>query len=357
MYIRIVLTIFYILIISSCSSSPKELDEKISFDSKNNTFEFDQVSNLKLTENQKIYGGTFIVALPNYKEFSEFNNFFQIGVVHAIKEHGIENNIEFIIQEELVPSEIKDNFLIGPVSKDLVKKLDGSISKDKVLFLNETKINFNITLDSNSQIKTLAKYLESKQINRVGIISDELNDKEAEKKFKANWFDGYRDIITIEADKQTNTDSRIKNFLDVTESNERYVKIDNASFSLVEFVPRTRDDIQQIIIFPEKTNRLYELASLIRFNYGLNYEIIALTSKLDEKIDSNEIKLHNISLVDHTYENKFGFDLSKSRSFCLGYDSMLIAYALSNNIEGRIRGLLGIYNINSELIEINSYIN
>ena len=231
MYIRIVLTIFYILIISSCSSSPKELDEKISFDSKNNTFEFDQVSNLKLTENQKIYGGTFIVALPNYKEFSEFNNFFQIGVVQAIKEHGIENNIEFIIQEELVPSEIKDNFLIGPVSKDLVKKLDGSISKDKALFLNETKINFNITLDSNSQIKTLAKYLESKQINRVGIISDELSDKEAEKKFKANWFDGYRDIITIEADKQTNTDSRIKNFLDVTESNDRYAKIDDASFS------------------------------------------------------------------------------------------------------------------------------
>ena len=45
-------------------------------------------------------------------------------------------------------------------------------------------------------------------------------------------------------------------------------------------------------------NRMYELASLVRFNYGLDYEIIALTSELDEKIDQNEINLHKISLID-----------------------------------------------------------
>ena len=80
-------------------------------------------------------------------------------------------------------------------------------------------------------------------------------------------------------------------------------------------------------------------------------------SDIDEKIDENEIKLHNITLIDHTYENRFGYDLNKSRSFCLGYDSMLLAHAISNKIQGEIRGFLGIYTINSDSIEINSYIN
>ena len=79
--------------------------------------------------------------------------------------------------------------------------------------------------------------------------------------------------------------------------------------------------------------------------------------ELEGKIDPNEIKLHNIFLIDHTYDNRFGYDLNKSRSFCLGYDSMLIAYAISNQIRGEIRGLLGIYTIRSNEVEVNSYIN
>ena len=357
MLIRIVLITFYILIITSCSSSPKQLDKKTSIDSSNNIFEFNQISDFKLIANQKIFDGAFIVALPDYKRFKEFNNFFQIGMIYAIKEQNIENDIEFILQEEINSSRIKDNFLIGPVSKDLVKRIDGSIPKNRVLFLNESNMNFYIALNNNSQINTLNKYLDSKEINRIGIISDSTSDKNSEKIFKNSWFNGSRDIITIESDESTSSDLRIKDFLDVSESFERFEKIDKASFSPIEFVPRTRDDIEQIVIFPKEANRLYELASLIRFNYGLNYEVIALTSELDGKIDVNEIKLHDISLIDHTYENRFGYDLNKSRSFCLGYDSMLIAYAISNQIKGEIRGLLGIYTINANSIEINSYIN
>tara|TARA_B100000676_G_scaffold189866_1_gene186664 strand:+ start:1181 stop:2254 length:1074 start_codon:yes stop_codon:yes gene_type:complete len=357
MLIRIALITFYILIITSCSSSPKQLDKKTSIDPSNNIFEFDQISDFKSMVNQKIFDGAFIVALPDYKRFSEFNNFFQIGMIYAIKEQNIENDIEFIFQEEINSSKIKNNFLIGPVSKDLVKNIDGSIPKNRVLFLNEANMNFYIALNNNSQINTLNKYLESKELNRIGIISDSTSDKNSERIFKNSWFNGSRDVITIESDQSTSSDLRIKNFLDVSESIERFEKINKASFSPIEFVPRTRDDIEQIVIFPKEANRLYELASLIRFNYGLNYEIIALTSELDGKIDVNEIKLHDISLIDHTYENKFGYDLNKSRSFCLGYDSMLISYAISNQIKGEIRGLLGTYTISTNSIEINSYIN
>ena len=78
-----------------------------------------------------------------------------------------------------------------------------------------------------------------------------------------------KDAITIEVGKDPS--KRIENFLDVTESRERFNLIDKASFSKVEFVPRTRGDFEQIVIFPKDLTRLYEIASLVRFNYGLNY--------------------------------------------------------------------------------------
>ena len=357
MSIRTVLITFYILIIVSCSSSPKQLDKTKFIDSDTNVFSFSQITNLKQVIKQNNYDGSYIVALPDYKRFSEFNNFFQIGMIYASKEQGIENNIEFILQEKVNTNRVRENFLIGPVSRELVKKIDGSLPKDRVLLLNEANMNFHISLGNKSQLNTLNKYLNSKEANRVGIISDNDGDIDSEKIFKKIWFDGYRDIVTIDSSPYVDSDSRIKNFLDVSESIERFKKIDDASFSSLEFIPRTRDDIDQIIIFPKEATRLYELASLIRFNYGLDYDVIAITSELDEKIDENEIKLHNITLIDHAYENRFGYDLNKSRSFCLGYDSMLLAHAISNKIQGEIRGFLGIYTINSDSIEINSYIN
>ena len=295
--------------------------------------------------------------MPDYRKYQEFNNFFQLGIVHAINQHNITNDIEFIFQDEINLHNAEDSFLIGPLSRENVRKIDGSVPKNSALFLNEARSNLYISLGNKSQINVLNKYLDSKEILRIGIISDPQGDENSEKNFKKLWFNGYRDAITIEAGPNKNSENIIKNFLDVSESIERFEKINKASFSKLEYVPRTRDDISQIIIFPKSANRLYELASLIRFNYGLDYEIIALTSELTEKINRNEIKLHNISLIDHTYENKFGYDLNKSRSFCLGYDSMIIAYAISNQIKGEVRGLLGTYIINTDSIEINSYIN
>tara|TARA_B100000073_G_scaffold162002_1_gene133931 strand:+ start:443 stop:1525 length:1083 start_codon:yes stop_codon:yes gene_type:complete len=360
MFIRIVLITFYIFIITGCSSSPKQLDKKIyvdSVDSNNSIFEFNQVTDIGAKINDEIFNGLFVIALPDYRRYQEFNNFFQLGIIHAINEHNMENDVEFIFQDEINLNNTTNSFLIGPLSRENVRKIDGSVSKNSALFLNEAESNLYISLGNKSQINVLNKYLDSKKISRIGIISDPQGDKNSEKKFKEFWLNGYRDAITIEADPNMDSENIIKNFLDVSESIERFEKINKASFSKLEFIPRTRDDINQIIIFPKSANRLYELASLIRFNYGLDYEIIALTSELAEKINQNEIELHGISLIDHTYENKFGYDLNKSRSFCLGYDSMLIAYAISNQIKGEVRGLLGTYTISANFIEINSYIN
>ena len=84
-----------------------------------------------------------------------------------------------------------------------------------------------------------------------------------------------------------------------------------------------------------------------------NYRI----SNFNQKIDQNEVSLHDIKLIDHTYENKFTSDLSKSRSYCLGFDALLVSYAIANNVKGELRGLLGIYQITSDELISKSYIN
>ena len=282
MLLRIVSFLFYILIITSCSSISNQSDKKKFIDSDANAFGFNNITNINLVANQGNFDGSYIVALPDFKRFSEFNNFFQIGMIYAIKEQGIENDIEFILQEEIDASEIRENFLIGPVSRELARKIDGLIQKDRALFLNEANQNLYITLGSSPQLNTLNKYLNSNEISRVGIISDSTGDIGSEKIFKDSWFNGSRDIITIDSAPYIDSDSSIRNFLDVSESIERFNKIDKASFSSLEFIPRTRDDIKQILIFPNEATRLYELASLVRFNYGLDYEVIATTSELDD---------------------------------------------------------------------------
>ena len=192
--------------------------------------------------------------------------------------------------------------------------------------------------------------------SRIGFIKDAQNiDQNKSNSFRSLWFSDEKDAITIEVGEDPS--KRIENFLDVTESRDRFSLIDKASFSKVEFVPRTRKDFEQIIIFPENLTRLYEIASLVRFNYGLEYEIFSFTSDFNQKIDNNEISLHNITLIDHSYENKYGFDLPKSRSFCLGFDAMLLSFAIANNIKGEIRGLLGIYEINENELISRSYLN
>ena len=52
-----------------------------------------------------------------------------------------------------------------------------------------------------------------------------------------------------------------------------------------------------------------------------------------------------------------GFDLNKNRSFSLGYDAMLLSFAIKNKIHGEIRGLNGIYFLDEDDLFARSYIN
>ena len=185
MFIRIVLITFYIFIIAGCSSSPKQLDKKIyvdPIDSNNNIFEFNQITDIGTRINDEIFNGSFVIAVPDYRKYQEFNNFFQLGVVHAINEHNMMNDVEFIFQDEINLNNTKNSFLVGPLGRENVRKIDGSIPKNSALFLNEAESNLYISLGNKSQINVLNKYLDSKKILRIGIISDPQGDKNSEKK-------------------------------------------------------------------------------------------------------------------------------------------------------------------------------
>jgi len=319
------------------------------------SFLFTGLTEINFDSEDLSFSNSYIFALPDYQDYQEFNNYFQIGVFSAIKHFGIGNKIEFTNQNELNMRKANKNFLIGPINKKIVSKTDGLLVKDRALMLNEAQENYYLSLNNEPQISALTNYLEETEINRVGIISGKSSGGEGEQLFKKSWFSEDRDAITIDA--SSDSESRIENFLDVSESKQRFNKIDKASFAKVNFVPRARNDFNHIIVFPENSTELYRLASLVRFNYGLNYEIISLTSNLQESLDPNEIELHDIKLVDHTYTNKYGYDLAKSRSFSLGFDSMMIAFAISNNLEGKFKGYLATYELVDGQLKASSYFN
>lgn len=347
--------LFILIIIASCSSVPKESITKNKFVPAIEGNKFTGITKLDDYIEGNKYQKKFIVAAPDHKRFSEFSNFFQLGIL-AAKEHlKIINEIKFINQEGLNLSDAKENFLIGPLSNEIVSNIDGSIPKNNALLLNDAFENYSISVSEKSQILTLENYLLKNNNERLGFIEDEDSNFEHIKAFKNNWYNENRDAVTIQVDSDPS--NRIENFLDVSDSKTRFGIIDRASFSDIEFVPRARKDFSQVIIFTNELSRLYELASLVRFNYGLDYEILSLTSNFNQKVDQNEISLHDIRLVDHTYENRFGSDLPKSRSFCLGFDALLVSYAIVNNVEGEIRGLLGIYKISNYELISESYIN
>ncbi len=342
------------MIITSCTSTPKESVIKTQVLQKIPKDDFIGVTEIGTISVINNYKKSFIVAAPDHKKYSDFSTYFQLGILAAKEKYRIENEVSFVSQENLDLEKANQNFLIGPISSVLVNKIDGLLLTNRALLLNDSIENFSISLSEKSQNKALSEYLSNEGINRIGFIEDESIEKDR-KSFKNVWFNDDKDAITIEVGE--NPTERIENFLDVSESKDRYNLIDEASFSQVEFVPRSRKDFKQIVIFPKDLNRLYEIASLVRFNYGLDYEIFSFTSDFTQKIDSNEISLHGISLIDHTYKNKYGYDLTKSRSFCLGFDAMLISFAVANEVKGEIRGLLGIYEIDSQKLTSKSYIN
>ena len=165
------------------------------------------------------------------------------------------------------------------------------------------------------------------------------------------------DILEFSLEKEATISDEIKVLINIKDGQERFKKIDEASFAKINYIPRPRRDFKKIFLSFNTPSRLYEISSLIRFNYGLEYELISLTHNLENDLNPSEIQLHDIKLIDNSYENKFKTKISKSRSYTLGYDMLNVMSLINNSIEGEYRGLGSIYFINKGKIERFLYVN
>ena len=301
-----------------------------------------QFSQVNFNPTQRGY--TFLI--PDPSEFEYFNTYFQLGILHASRD--LKNQNQIIFLSELNVNNLKtDDFIIGPFKPNLVERFDAKGKNKNLILMGLGKNNVFLPPNSVSQINALKNYLTQSKSKKLMLAGkDALNNIK-----KLNLDLEYLYL------KSTADSNQVKEILGVAESTNRIKQIDQASFAELKSMPRSRSDIKHVILFPQEVDEIYEIASNIRFNYGLDYEISTLTYELTDSLNTNEIALHDILVFGVAEKNAFGYDLRKAKSYALGYDAMLLAYAKSNGFLGEVRGYNAIYNLTSTTINSKSYVN
>ena len=340
---KFLIIVFHIIFISACSSTQKG-NENQKFLEPQDALGFIGITQFSQANFNSIQQD-FTFLIPEPSEFEYFNTYFQLGILHASKD--LKNTAEIIFLSELNTSNLKtDSFIVGPFKPNLVEQFDNKGKNENLILMGLAQKNVFLPSNSISQINALKNYLMQTKNKKIMVAGKDASDNIK----KLN--------LDLEYISLSNTDSnQVNEILGVSDSTNRIKQIDQASFSELKSIPRSRDDIEHVVLFPQEVDEIYEIASNIRFNYGLGYEISTLTYGLADSLDTNEIALHNILVFGLADKNNFGYDLRKARSYALGYDAMLLAYAKSNSFFGEVRGYNAIYNLTSTAINSKSYIN
>ena len=340
---KFLIIVFHIIFISACSSTQKG-NENQKFLEPQDALGFIGITQFSQANFNSIQQD-FTFLIPEPSEFEYFNTYFQLGILHASKD--LKNTAEIIFLSELNTSNLKtDSFIVGPFTPNLVEQFDNKGKNENLILMGLAQKNVFLPSNSISQINALKNYLMQTKNKKIMVAGKDASDNIK----KLN--------LDLEYISLSNTDSnQVNEILGVSDSTNRIKQIDQASFSELKSIPRSRDDIEHVVLFPQEVDEIYEIASNIRFNYGLGYEISTLTYGLADSLDTNEIALHNILVFGLADKNNFGYDLRKARSYALGYDAMLLAYAKSNSFFGEVRGYNAIYNLTSTAINSKSYIN
>ena len=340
---KVLIIVFHIIFISACSSTQKG-NENQKFLEPQDALGFIGITQFSQANFNSIQQD-FTFLIPEPSEFEYFNTYFQLGILHASKD--LKNTAEIIFLSELNTSNLKtDSFIVGPFKPNLVEQFDNKGKNENLILMGLAQKNVFLPSNSISQINALKNYLMQTKNKKIMVAGKDASDNLK----KLN--------LDLEYISLSNTDSnQVNEILGVSDSTNRIKQIEQASFSEVKSIPRSRDDIEHVVLFPQEVDEIYEIASNIRFNYGLGYEISTLTYGLADSLDTNEIALHNILVFGLADKNIFGYDLRKARSYALGYDAMLLAYAKSNSFFGEVRGYNAIYSLTSTAINSKSYIN
>lgn len=261
--------------------------------------------------------------------------FFQLGVLDAFKKLELRNRVFFILNNEKLDLD-SGSIVSASVNSLVIKKNEGK---------------FAIPTFKEAQFSTINKYIQKSSDSKIAFIHENLDNSEIASHLPET------DILEFSLDKEASASDEIETLINIKDGQERFKKIDKASFAKINYIPRPRQDFEKIFLSFNTPSRLYEISSLIRFNYGLEYELISLTHNLKNDLNPSEIQLHDIKLVDNSYESKFKTKISRSRSYTLGYDLLNVMSLINNSIEGEYRGLGSIYFIDRGKIERFLYIN
>ena len=261
--------------------------------------------------------------------------FFQLGVLDAFKKLELRNRVFFILNNEKLDLD-SGSIVSASVNSLVIKKNEGK---------------FAIPTFKEAQFSTINKYIQKSSDSKIAFIHENLDNSEIASHLPET------DILEFSLDKEASASDEIETLINIKDGQERFKKIDKASFAKINYIPRPRQDFEKIFLSFNTPSRLYEISSLIRFNYGLEYELISLTHNLKNDLNPSEIQLHDIKLVDNSYESKFKTKISRSRSYTLGYDLLNVMSLINNSIEGEYRGLGSIYFIDRGKIERFLYVN
>jgi hypothetical protein len=344
MFRTFLLIVFHIILISACANVQLENNNE-RYLKPIDTLYFTGISDVsKNLIESNVYEYIFLV--PDSNQYESFLAYYQLGVMHAYKDLNIKNSVKFFDERSLLNFN-QNSFVTGPFDPVQVDIIDSQGTNLNLILMNAGRNNMFVPPNSQAQINSLIKHLSNSKTSKVLLAGDNAQEN----------FDKLDQDLDYVFFKQPLSEKSIRSTLGVSQSVNRYELVRRASFSKVNFEPRTRTDIDQIVVFPASEDEAYDIASKIRFNYGLSYMVSILTFDLETSLDSNEVTLHRINTFDHAYENPFGYDLKKSRSYTLGYDSMLLAFAKSNRFLGELRGYNGIYTLSNKKIESTSYFN
>lgn len=328
--------------------------QKQSFLKQEGTPRFTTITDLNKSGIDNIYQGKYVFLIPEVKSNQTFNIFYQLGVMRAYESLKIENKIEFVEEMKINIDLFEKAFFVGPFKSSMVQDYSLDQDKDNFLFMNYSEIGKFIPTNKMMQINLIEYFFNLSEGYKFDVIASK-NEIEEFKSYSNFPYQLSRTNLNFYSILAPEND--IPRILKINESNNRFQLLNNKDSKILNHFPRARKDIKNILVIPQNEEELYELASLIRFNFGLEFNILSLSYNLSNTLSKSELQIHNVKSVDVSYSAPFGFDLNKNRSFSLGYDAMLLSFAIKNKIYGEIRGLNGIYFLDEDDLFARSYIN
>jgi hypothetical protein len=288
MFRTFLLIVFHIILISACANVQLENNNE-RYLKPIDTLYFTGISDVsKNLIESNVYEYIFLV--PDSNQYESFLAYYQLGVMHAYKDLNIKNSVKFFDERSLLNFN-QNSFVTGPFDPVQVDIIDSQGTNLNLILMNTGRNNMFVPPNSQAQINSLIKHLSNSKTSKVLLAGDNAQEN----------FDKLDQDLDYVFFKQPLSEKSIRSTLGVSQSVNRYELVRRASFSKVNFEPRTRTDIDQIVVFPASEDEAYDIASKIRFNYGLSYMVSILTFDLETSLDSNEVTLHRINTFDHAY--------------------------------------------------------